>query len=77
MPRLFETNSDKKQEQQAEKVNELYAEIGRLTSQVNWLKKNLVSTLSRTERLLLVERGPSELTLQQQAALLSVSRTSL
>lgn len=39
MPRLFEANSDKKQEQQAEKINELYAEIGRLTTQVNWLKK--------------------------------------
>lgn len=39
MPRLFETNSGKKQEQQAEKINELYAEIGRLTTQVNWLKK--------------------------------------
>ena len=39
MPRLFETNSGKQQEQQAEKINELYAEIGRLTTQVNWLKK--------------------------------------
>jgi len=39
MPRLFEPNSDKKQEQQAEKINGLYAEIGRLTTQVNWLKK--------------------------------------
>jgi putative transposase len=77
MPRLFENNSDKKQEQQAEKINELYAEIGRLATQVNRLKKNLGLTLSGTERLSLVERGPSELTLQQQAELLSVSRSSL
>ncbi len=41
MPRLFETNTSKKQEQQAQKINELYAEIGRLTTQVNWLKKKI------------------------------------
>ena len=34
---------------------ELYAEIGRLTTQLAWLKKNLVSNLSRDERLALVE----------------------
>lgn len=28
-------------------VTELYAEIGKLTTQVEWLKKNLASTLSR------------------------------
>jgi putative transposase len=33
--------------------------------------------LSRTERLALVERDRSELTLQQQAQLLSLSRSSL
>jgi putative transposase len=39
MPRLFESNSGKIQEKQDSKINELYAEIGRLTTQVNWLKK--------------------------------------
>lgn len=39
MPRLFESNSHKTQEKHASKINELYAEIGRLTTQVNWLKK--------------------------------------
>lgn len=39
MPRLFENNSGKIQEQHDSKINELYAEIGRLTTQVNWLKK--------------------------------------
>lgn len=39
MPRLFESNSHKMQEKHESKINELYAEIGRLTTQVNWLKK--------------------------------------
>lgn len=39
MPRLFERKSDKTKEKYETKLNELYAEIGRLTTQVNWLKK--------------------------------------
>jgi len=39
MPRLFEPQNDKSQEKYESKINDLYAEIGRLTSQVNWLKK--------------------------------------
>jgi putative transposase len=77
MPRLFESNSGKIQETYDSKINELYAEIGRLTTQVNWLKKNLASTLSRTERLALIEQTESELTLKQQTDLLGVSRSGL
>lgn len=39
MPRLFERNSEQMTEKYETKINELYAEIGRLTTQVNWLKK--------------------------------------
>ncbi len=39
MPRLFENKGDKSKEKYETKLNELYAEIGRLTTQVNWLKK--------------------------------------
>jgi transposase-like protein len=39
MPRLFDNRADKNQEQYESKINELYAEIGRLTTQVSWLKK--------------------------------------
>ena len=39
MPRLFERQSDQLKEKYESKINELYAEIGRLTTQVNWLKK--------------------------------------
>jgi putative transposase len=40
-------------------------------------EKNLVSTLSRSERLALVERRDAELPLAEQANLLSLSRRSL
>ena len=39
MPGLFESKNDKSQEKYDSKINDLYAEIGRLTTQVNWLKK--------------------------------------
>ena|SRR5437773_11478376 len=40
LPRLFDDEQPKvKQSQADQKLNELYAEIGRLTTQVNWLKK--------------------------------------
>ncbi len=58
-------------------VEELFAQIGRLTTQVNWLKKNLASTLTRDERRLLVERQDNEVSLSEQAQLLSLSRASL
>lgn len=37
-------------------LEELYAQIGRLTAQVAWLKKNLAASLPRDERLKLVKR---------------------
>jgi transposase-like protein len=39
LPRLFEGKEGRSQEKYEYKINELYAEIGRLTTQVNWLKK--------------------------------------
>ncbi|MBM7855038.1 transposase InsO family protein [Desulfohalotomaculum tongense] len=36
-------------------IQELYAEIGRLTTQLSWLKKNLVSDLTRAKRAALVK----------------------
>ncbi len=59
-----------------QQVEELYAEIGRLTTQVAWLKKNLASC-SRAERLTMVERADPEVPLTVQSALLGVSRSSL
>jgi transposase-like protein len=40
LPRLFDEEQAKAKVNQAnQKLDELYAEIGRLTTQVNWLKK--------------------------------------
>lgn len=40
LPRLFDEEQAKAKAKQADqKLDELYAEIGRLTTQVNWLKK--------------------------------------
>jgi putative transposase len=60
-----------------QKVKELYAEIGKLTTQLTWLKKNPASTLSRVERLVLVDRGDPEMSLTVQVELLSINRSSL
>ena len=42
LPKLFEDETKGERERQAEherQVNELYSEIGRLTTQLTWLKK--------------------------------------
>jgi putative transposase len=41
-------------------INELYAEIGRLNAQLSWLKKNLASSLSRAERLEMLEKKTTQ-----------------
>jgi putative transposase len=58
-------------------LEERYAQIGRLTTQVTWLKKKLVSTLTRAERMLLLDRPATERALRPQADLLTLSRRSL
>jgi putative transposase len=57
----------------------LYAEIGKLTTQVRWpgSTNNLASTLSGEERAVLVERGRPDVPLVTQADLLGLSRSSL
>ena len=39
LPGLFEMKVDKTQQEQEEQVTALYAEIGRLTTELAWLKK--------------------------------------
>jgi putative transposase len=44
---LFDNNKTEKAQQsdQERKLNELYSEIGRLSTQLAWLKNNLASTV--------------------------------
>ena len=51
---LFEEDRKGEKAQTAaheKQITELYTEIGKLSTQLNWLKKNQVCLLSRTERL--------------------------
>jgi putative transposase len=79
LPMLFERDGKAQQEKAAheQQVQELYAEIGRLTTQVSWPKKNLASTLRREVRWALVERESSDLPLSVQCDLLGLNRTGL
>jgi len=54
-----------------------YAEIGRLSTQLGWLKKKLEECLSRDERVALIEWKREELAVSTQAELLSLNRPSL
>ena len=72
LPNLFEQSPEAvrlatTQEQERE---ELFAQIGRLTTQLAWLKKNLASNLPRTERVALVDWVAGELPVSTQADLL-------
>lgn len=75
----FERGVAREEEAEAteRKMAQLYEQIGRLTLHVNWLKKNLASTQSRSERLALLEWESTPIPLSVQADLLSVSRSSL
>gem|GEM_PF-6147868 len=73
----FRKVSDADKAAQEKKINQLYSEIGRLTTQLNWLKKNLASTLARADRLAMVERDNKEISLSVQAKLLSLNRTGI
>jgi len=77
LPSLFERH-DSAAELRAtheEQLTELYAEIGKLTTQVAWLKKK-VATLTREERIAFVERAESDLPLTMQTELLNLNRSS-
>lgn len=39
LPRLFDTTAEKAQQAHEQHIQELYAEIGRLTTELSWLKK--------------------------------------
>ena len=79
LPSLFDRRdaTEDLKDKHEQEVTALYAEIGKLTTQVAWLKKNLALSLAREERVALVERGHPDVPLAAQADLLGVSRSSL
>jgi putative transposase len=80
LPDLFD---DEHKDEKALKIEhdrqlkELYAEIGKLSTQLTWLKKNLASNLPRSVRLGMLEWEANEVSLATQVELLDISRSSL
>ena len=66
--------SEKKHQKE---VEHLHKEIGHLTVQVNWLKKNLKNSVSSPKRWTMIERDHPRLSVAKQAELLSINRSSL
>lgn len=57
---------------------QLFAEIGKLTTQLAWLKKNAAQLIKRSERLKLIDRtSAAELSVSTQANLLGIARSSI
>lgn len=80
MPELLSRKGKKEAVREADFERErqaLYAEIGRLTTELAWLKKKLVTTVSRSERADMVEWENHEMSISRQAELLSLNRTNL
>jgi putative transposase len=80
MVRLFEDEQRDLERQRAaheEERAKLYAEIGRLATQLAWLKKKPVSTRMRRERVAMLDWDAAELDIKTQAALLGVNRSGL
>ena len=79
MPSLFEEKDliAAVRAEYEERLNGFYGDIGRLTTQLTWLKKNLALNLSRNERLHLIERESGELSVRIQVELLSLNRSGV
>lgn len=77
---LFGNDSAKKRKEQKEhdaQLQELYAQTGRLTTQVEWLKKNLACESPASLRRTFVNAEEPGLSITEQAELLGISRTPL
>ncbi len=51
-----ERKAKKQQKAQEQKIVRLYSQVGKLTTQLEWIKKNLTLTRRMNERLAMVER---------------------
>ncbi|XBX09954.1 transposase [Enterocloster clostridioformis] len=77
---LFENENAKMRRQSKEyeaQIEELYKQIGRLTAQYEWMKKNLESRFHRSERISTVDWDHPVFPVSVQAQMLSLNRSSL
>lgn len=78
--RAFSKEADEiekvKQSYEKEK-DELLRQIGQLSCEVTWLKKNLAASNSREARMKMIDRDNKRLSISRQAKLLGLNRTSI
>lgn len=77
---LFENENAKmrKQAKQYEaQIQKLYTQIGKLTAQYEWMKKNLESNFQQEERVSMIDFNDSDFSVSAQAWMLGLNRTSL
>ncbi len=72
---IFEDKRRKKDKDKDELINELYRQIGQLKVELDWLKKNLHSSVH--DRVRLIDRENRAISLSRQAELLGVSRSAI
>lgn len=73
-----ETDEVEKVKQSFDKEkDELLRQIGQLSYEVTWLKKNLADSKSREDRINLIDRDDKKLSISKRADLLSINRSSL
>lgn len=73
-----ETDNVEKVKQSYEKEkDELLRQIGQLSYEVTWLKKNLACSKSREDRMNMIERGNKRISISKQAKLLCLNRINL
>ncbi|ACL77012.1 transposase IS3/IS911 family protein [Ruminiclostridium cellulolyticum H10] len=78
--RAFSVDADEteqlKQAHEAQ-IDELHRQIGQLTVERNWLKKNLNNSASRQSRQSMVDKKHKKLTITRQCQLLGLNRSTL
>lgn len=77
---MFEDANKKLRNQKKEhyaEMESLYSQIGKLTAQLDWVKKNLACEFCRSERIAMVETQNSKLPVSKQAEIRGINRASL
>ena|SRR5699024_14686 len=80
MPEIFETKNQELNKMKAnheKELENLYAEVSKLSTELSWIKENLASTRTRQERIDMVKWADNKLSISKQAELLSLNRSSL
>lgn len=77
---LFQNENAKMRKQSKDyeaQIDGLYKQIGKLTAQYEWMKKNLESNFHRSERRDMIDFKDGDFQVSLQAQMLSLNRSSL